>query len=200
MSRQTIAVDIDDVLAAEAEYVIKYSNQHWGHNLKLDDYHEHWSQMWGVDHDEAERRASVLHRSGAVSRYRLLDEAKQVLHELAGRYRLVILTSRRAIIEVETIEWLEANFGGIFAEIRLTGFYDAGRATNHWLTKGGLAKEMGCDYLIDDQPKHCFSAAEAGIRAVLFGDYGFSRQLELPPRVTRCKDWAAVRKYFDGQS
>lgn len=200
MKRKIIAVDIDDVLAAETEFIISYSNKRWGHTLNLDDYEEDWRSMWGLTHEETEQRAAELHVPGIVSQYRLLEDAHGVLESLAKRYDLVILSSRRASVRAETEEWLTANFGDLFVAKHYTGFYDTGKPGGHLQTKSEHSKQIGADYIIDDQPKHCFAAAEVGIEAVLFGDYGVSRGLKLPKGVTRCKDWAAVGKYFDGRS
>ncbi len=62
--KSIIAVDIDDVLAAEAEFVVAYTNEHWGGSYTLEDYTEAWNLFWGVDVDEVERRAEILHRPG----------------------------------------------------------------------------------------------------------------------------------------
>jgi uncharacterized HAD superfamily protein len=200
MSRkQVIAVDIDDVLAAESEFIIAYGNKQWGHTLTLEDYQENWSDMWGVDMDEMERRAAELHLPGIQTSYRLIEGGHEVLKRLKQRYDLIILTSRRGVLKVETLEWINRVFADVFSEIHFTGFYDTTRTDRHLLTKGELAKQIGADYLIDDQPKHCFAAAEAGMKSVLFGDYAFSRHLELPDGVTRCNTWAEVSDYFDGQ-
>jgi len=200
MNKPIIAVDVDDTLAAEAEFMIRYSNEHWGHTLTIADYHENWTGMWGVDHEEGERRALVLHQPGIVTQYRLLEQAVEVLRELAKDFELVILTSRRASVKDETLEWLRQNFGDIFSDIRFTGFFDAGKPGGHLHTKGELVKGMGAQYLIDDQPKHCFAAASEGVTALLFGDYVDRTGLELPEDVTVCKDWAAVLDYFKVKS
>jgi uncharacterized HAD superfamily protein len=197
--KQVIAVDIDDVLAAEAEFIIAYGNKQWGHTLTLEDYQENWSDMWGVDMEEMERRAAQLHLPGVQTSYRLIEGGHEVLKKLKERYELIILTSRRGVLKVETLEWINRVFADVFSGIHFTGFYDTTRTDRHLLTKGELAKQVGADFLIDDQPKHCFAAAEAGVKSLLFGDYAFSRHLELPPGVSRCKDWAEVLDYFDGQ-
>ena len=38
--KKTIAVDIDDVLGAEAEFIIGYSNNRWGTTFNLEDWTE----------------------------------------------------------------------------------------------------------------------------------------------------------------
>jgi uncharacterized HAD superfamily protein len=195
--RQVIAVDVDDVLAAEAEFVVAYSNKHWGHQLTLEDYQENWSAMWDVDIEEVERRATELHRPGLPTSYRLLDGAVSALQALKERYELVILTSRRNVVKDETLAWLNDVFADVFSEIHFTGFWDTISEDSHLMTKGELAKQIGADYLIDDQAKHCMAAAGAGIRSILFGDYAQTRNLDLPSGVTRCKDWAEVLDYFN---
>lgn len=202
MAKPIIAVDIDEVLAAEAEYIIAYSNKHWGHSLTLDDYTEHWA-FWGIDNmdPEFERRADELHAPGTVSKYRVLPGAKQALRELAERFELIIVTSRRKRVESETRVWLDKNFPGIFSRVILTGFWDnVDDPSRHLHSKGDILQDNGVDYLIDDQVKHCASATRHGIGAVLFGDYASSHSVALPDGVTRCKDWEAVRRYFNGIS
>lgn len=198
MKKPIIAVDIDDVLAAEAEFIVKYSNKRWGHQLVLEDYTEHWA-FWGYPntHPEFERRAAELHEPGVVSSYRIIPHALKVLEKLTGTYVLIVVTSRRKRVEAETKQWLDLHFPGIFEEVVLTGFWDAvERDDRHLLSKGDLLHERGVAYVIDDQPKHCISAAEHGIEAVLFGDYAESRKVKIPSGVTRCRDWQAVAEYF----
>jgi 5'(3')-deoxyribonucleotidase len=201
MSRKTIAVDVDDVLALSVEAWVAFSNKQWGTHLTADDYHEDWIKLWGVDEEERRRRASHIYTSGLLTTYRSLEQAEAVLQRLARRYKLVITTSRVEDVKQETLDWLERHFGNMFSEIHLTGFYDKfGDAKAVRMTKGALLESIGADYLIDDQPKHCLAAAEVGVTAILFGDYVWNRDVKkLPPAVIRCRDWRAVGKYFDGQ-
>jgi len=203
MARQVIAVDIDDVLAATAAEWVDYSNRQWGTTLSVEDYHEDWSVMWQVDRLEESRRANQLYEERFFSTYGPDASAEAVLKRLNRRYDLVIATSRVYKVHTETVEWLDKHFGGIFKDIHHSGIYDPvvegplPERGRHHLTKGQLMAQIGADYLIDDQPKHCLAAASAGIEAILFGDYGWNRRpRRLPPRVTRCHDWAAVEAYF----
>ena len=198
--KKTIAVDVDDVLAASAEGWVKYSNETWGTNLKLEDYQEDWAQTWGVDYDESERRATIIHETGVMDTYGHFPDAKEVLTELAESYRLVVTTSRMEAVREGTIAWLDQYYGGIFEDVHLAGFYDKGNQYEGLqMTKAGLLQSIGADYLIDDQPKHCFAAAEVGMEALLFGDYKWNRALDtIPKGVVWCKNWAEVKKFFDG--
>lgn len=198
MAKQTIAVDIDDVLAANAAGFVAYSNERWGTNLRVEDYQEHWGELWQVDMAETDRRAVEYHASGAIGRYSHYPEARSVLEELSERYRLIVLTSRQAVVQQETEDWINHNFPGVFDGIYFAGIFDAplSEATFH-RTKADLLLHHGADYLIDDQLKHCLGAAQHGVQALLFGNYRWNQADALPERVTRCISWFAVRAYFD---
>jgi 5'(3')-deoxyribonucleotidase len=198
--RKTIAVDIDDVLAASAEGWVNYSNQKWGTKLQVDDYDEDWAKMWGVDHQERLKRAQHLYRSGLVSTFQKIDEAKHVLEKLSKKYKLVITTSRVQAVQKDTLEWIDRYYKGLFDEVHLAGFFDGGHQDAYKMTKAELCKSIGADYLIDDHPKHCFAVAEAGMITLLFGDYVWNRNIkELPPGVIRVKNWQEVLEFFKNE-
>jgi len=193
-----IAVDIDDVLAAEAAFIIQFSNERWGHSHTIEDYREDWG-FWGipVSDPEFENRADQLHEPGILEKYQVISDSQVVLEKLADKFTLIVVTSRRSRSKAETEKWLQTYFPGIFSKIVLTGFWDnLDDPERHLRTKGDILKDHRVDYVIDDQPKHCVSAAEHGIGALLFGDYAQSRRVDLPDGVTRCKDWQAVAEYF----
>lgn len=207
MSRQTIAIDIDDVLSANAEGFAKYSNRRWGHNITAEDYTENWAEVWGVPLEEALERANELHASGAFGEYQHIEQAVPVLKALRKKYDLVVVTSRRTVIKPETDRWVERHFPGLFSGIHYAGIWDNARGGDKAAfarrinnTKAELCREIGAEYLIDDQVKHCVSAAEAGITCLLFGDYKWNRSVELPKGIVRVQDWDEVARYFHAQS
>jgi 5'(3')-deoxyribonucleotidase len=201
MSKKIIAVDIDDVLAAQAESLVAFSNEQWGTNLTVDDYDEHWGAMWQIEHDleETERRAYQYFDSGAFRQFRHHPEAKPVLKRLAKKYRLVVVTSRRRRMLKETTDWINQYFPGFFDEIHYAGIWDDTKEHRHNATKADLCKDLGVDYLIDDQLKHCLTAADQGITVLLFGNYKWNQADQIPENVTRVADWGAVERFFDGR-
>jgi 5'(3')-deoxyribonucleotidase len=196
-SKPVIAIDVDDVLADSAEGFVAFSNKRWGTNLTVEDYDERWSQMWGVDIEEERRRAHIIYNSNVVGKFKHFEEAKEVLRELKKHYKLVITTSRVRFVEKETLAWIDKHYKDIFEEIHLAGFYDELKTDSHKQTKAELCQSIGASYLIDDHPKHCFAAAEVGVKAILFGDYPWSRDLQLPAGVTRVAHWHDIKRYFD---
>ncbi len=200
MTKPTIAIDIDDVLADQAESFIAYSNKTWGTNLIIDDYTEHWVDLWKVDLAEIESRADQYHESGTMGTFAHKSDALPVLMKLRESYRLVIVTSRRTRVKDETLGWIEKNFAGIFDEVHFAGFFDTARKDRWKLTKADIVTELGAQYLIDDQLKHCFATASAGIETILFGDYTWNQVHEaMPESVTRCKTWEEVGAYFESR-
>lgn len=199
--RKVIAVDIDDVLSKSAAGFTTYSNAKWKHNLTEEDYLEDWATVWRVSDEEMIRRANHIHDSGVFASYGCFEEALDVLTRLRERYVLAVVTSRRVVVKNITDEWLKRHFRGVFSEVHYAGIWDTDEHPTHQLhmTKVGLCREIGADYLIDDQVKHSVAVAEAGVEALLFGDYKWNAVEQLPPRVTRVADWQAVERYFDAQ-
>ena len=200
--RKTIGIDLDDVLSKSVEGFAEFSNRRWGGNHNVDDYTEEWEVFWDVPLEEAVRRSVEFHQSGATSEYVPIDQARTVLEHLALNYDLLVITSRRIVLKPETDVWLETHFPGLFRGIHHAGMWDTDHDFAHKLkqTKAEIARELGVDYLIDDQPKHCIAAADAGITGLLFGEYAWSKAPDLPKNVVCVKDWSAVQAYFENQA
>lgn len=115
--KKTIAVDIDDVLALNAEAFVDYCNKRWGTQLTVDDYDEDWFKLWGVDEKESGVRVEQYLSSGTQRSYAHHETAVSVLKELKNRYKIVIVTSRNSSLLKETRDWLDQYFEGIFSEV-----------------------------------------------------------------------------------
>lgn len=201
MKRKVITVDLDDVLADSAARFVAFSNEQWGTTLSVDDYSEHWAEMWGIDIEEAIKRQQHIYREEVQIHLDSLGDAKEVLGRLAANFDLIIVTSRPKVLQKGTVEWIEKYYAGLFKDIHFAGIWDGKYSLDHanTLTKAGIIKELGADYFIDDHPKHCFAVAAEGIPTVLFGNYSWSRGLQLPKGVTRAKNWIAVEEYFSAK-
>lgn len=203
MTKPVIAIDIDDVLADSASEFIAYSNKRWGTSLTIDEYHEHWAVLWNIEHDmaEAERRRDEYVASGIHGRMHRFDRAHNILQGLSRRYELHIVTSRQTVTKDHTIDWLNKHYTGIFVteNIHFAGMWDILTHESFKKTKTDLVKKIKADYLIDDQLKHCISAASEGVEVLLFGDYKWNQLDNLPPNITRVLDWDGVGAYFAGR-
>lgn len=191
-----LAIDIDNVLAASAESFLEISNKLFGDHITFADFNEDWQTMWGVDHEEAERRGEVLRAHKYQKDYLPVEGAVSAINELGKRYKLVLVTSRRKFAEELTQNWLKQHFDYPFDTIVFADFWDDTKTSKdgHLRHKGDLFTQVGADFVIDDQLKHCIAAAEQGAQAILFGDYPWNQIDELPSGILRCKDWAEVVK------
>lgn len=198
MSRPIIAIDIDDVLADNAAGFVAFSNKQWGTALTIDDYDEHWAKVWQTDWGETLRRRDVFIGSGVQNDYRHVDGAKSVLRQLSKRFDLYVVTARMIHTKDDTQAWIHKHYPGIFTDetIHFAGLWDNPDINTHKKTKADVLKQLGVKYLIDDQKKHCFGAAEQGITAVLFGDYKWNQSSGLPEGVVRCHTWEEVEEFF----
>ncbi len=200
MTKPVIAIDIDDVLADYALGFIEFSNAHWDTHLTIDDYDEHWANVWKVDMAEVRRRADLIHEKRLVKSLTHKSEALPVLEKLSQRFDLVVVTSRRVQNKEDTLAWLELHYPMLSTQnVTFSGFFDTINDTSIHLTKGNIISSVGARYMIDDQPKHCLSAAECGIEALLFGNYKWNQLADLPANVTRVHDWQGVEVYFGGR-
>ena len=197
-NKSIIAIDIDDVLAANAEGFVKFSNERWGTHLTVDDYDEHWAKVWQVEEEEVKRRAIELHESGTIGRYEKIPDADSILSKLHENHTIIAVTSRRIMVEPETRAWLDRHFTDIIDEVRFAGFYDDLEKTQQGrhATKADIIQQIGAGYFIDDQLKHCLAVAGNGTRVILFGNYSWNQIDTLPDGIVRCPTWFDVESYF----
>lgn len=197
MSRQTIAVDIDDTMVVHFQYLINWYNERYGTQLTLEHNHPTVFEPWGTDSDaEAIRRVHQFFDTPQFRNAKPFKEAVAALRVLDDRYNLVVVTSRDTLIEQVTLSWLDEHFTEVFKDVHFTAIYSLeGKARS----KIDVCRSIGASYIIDDVLDTTEKAATAGMRAVLFGDYPWNKADDLPKGVTRCKDWPAVLEYFDGR-
>lgn len=191
IKNRTIAVDIDDVIAAQIPNFIRWSNGKYGTNINNESYTADWPSLWGIPLEEAVARAQKFHND-EVSNFEKVEEAEPVLRRLAEKYRLVIVTARASYNIEATHEWINEHFHGVFDETHFVPIWEP----NNTITKADICKQIGADYLIDDQPKHCNIAAEVGIKSLLFGGYEWAKQYQLHDSVEVVNDWQKVAAYF----
>jgi 5'(3')-deoxyribonucleotidase len=199
-NKPVIAVDLDDVLAEHAQEFVNYSNKKWGTNLKVGDYQDHWAEIWNVDEAETQRRLRGYLDAGQFAKYKTVTNADKILTELKNRYKLVILTARQKSLQKDTLYWVKKHFTGIFDDVHFAGVWDLPMEQAVKMDKTAVAKQIGADYLIEDQPRYALPAARGGIKVLLFGDYPWNQMEKLPKGMVRVKDWQEVLEYFDGRS
>jgi uncharacterized HAD superfamily protein len=196
-SKQTIAVDIDDVLVPHVEDLISWHNREYGTNMDLVHYHSRNPKDWGSETiEDAIKRVQRFFTTPDFLDAQPMESAAEVLAELSKRYNLIVITSRDNIIEDVTNDWLNNHFPEVFKEAHFTARFNLEGKSGK---KSAVALDAKAKYLIDDTLENVIETAEAGIDVLLFGDYPWNQIEKLPERVTRVHNWTQVLEYFDGR-
>lgn len=200
-AKKIIAVDVDEVLAAEKEAVRLFINEKFGTNHTPEDYSieahywGYWESVWRVSDEEAHQRFTAYLNSGSHGSHQIVEGAVEAILTLQKEYDLTVITSRNDQLFDITHQWLETNFPKVFKRVEFVTLWSKDKK----VSKAVICNNIGASYLIDDNLEHCALVAEVGVKGLLFGEYGWNKGKVLPTGVVRVKDWQAVLEYFDGQ-
>lgn len=175
LERLTFGIDIDGVLsdvdAMLDELAILYTGQPWPREFAATPT----STTELIADDLLQQIFDDFHDS-RIPLLSILPGAREALKQLQARYRLVLVTSRRATSETLTREWLRQH--GIPFD-----------ALYHLENKCEVPEALSL--AIDDHPRHIARYLEQGIRCFVM-DYPRNRQLAPHPRLTRVQSWPEV--------
>lgn len=196
MIKPILAVDVDDTILDENNAVRLYMNAYYGFKHRKEDYlidgpfDTYWEHIWNVDKEKMSQMYEEFAHSSYKKDMKPIKNAIRVLQKLNEKYDLAIVTSRgKSVVDI-THKSLDAHYPDIFRDVHFVPLWGKGEKA----TKAQICNEIGASCLIDDSFEHCKLAAEAGVNAILFGDYGWNRTQELPSRINRCKNWEEVWK------
>lgn len=201
-AKPILAVDCDDVVANINDAVREFVNETYGLNYTAADYqvtgeyHRYWERIWGTPDNERSDRFEAFMQSGRMAQLEPVSGAFEALRQLKKEYRLVMLTARTADQMAFTHAWLEQKAPHIFDDVTFMHLWDT---EGEKATKAAICQQLGAEILVDDNYDHCRLAADVGVRALLFGDYGWNRAQELMPGMERVADWRAVRAALHGE-
>lgn len=196
MSKDVVALDIDDVAVKHVEGFIEWSNKTWGTNLTTEEYSEAWHELWDIEPDKVEERKKIFFTNEIVGEFEVIEGASEGIATLSGIRKVVGVTSRRESLRAITEKALEIIAPGAVDEVIFATYFQNGQKFTR--SKAEICTEIGATHLIDDQLKHCLAVGEVGVKSVLFGDYPWNRTSnELPAEIVRARDWEEVLTYFD---
>jgi len=193
-----IAIDIDDVIADTNQTIRLWSNRVSGVELPPEHYSvkgEYWSyynRIWAT-HNIDDRlnfddfEAELIEDQAQVP---LIASASLSVKELLKKYDIVLITSRNPALEAGTRRWIDEQ---VSPDVEI--FFAKNPSISVGKSKGQLCKELGVSILIDDNEDHCQSALDNGVKAVMFGKYGW--QTTVPDGAIPCEDWPAVLEYLN---
>jgi 5'(3')-deoxyribonucleotidase len=196
--RETVAIDLDDVVADTTDALRLYVNEQTGLRLTKNDYRVpatywgYYEHVWNTAGIDDHSHIHAFHELMGKDQSDILpvEGASEALPKLKQVVNMVAVTSRELFMEQATVAWVEQYFPGVFKDIVLLGHV---KTAAH--TKGEACLALGATALLDDNIGHCETALQVGVQAVLFGDYGW--QHEFDNEFPRCKNWQEVVAYFD---
>ncbi|HVS78994.1 MAG TPA: hypothetical protein VHD84_01755, partial [Candidatus Saccharimonadales bacterium] len=184
-NKQIIAVDIDEVIFPTVVDLIDYVDREHSVKMTMEDFATyHLEDVWPGGPEEGAEIIKAYIKQVPVE-IAPIKGAAEALAKLSERYELIIMTARDPAASVKTQEWLSRHFPEQFKD---THFVGNRHDSKTWRSKAEVCKELGVTYLIDDLLTTVLDANEAGVKALLFGDYPWNRAETLPDGVTRVKD------------
>jgi 5'(3')-deoxyribonucleotidase len=188
--KPVIAVDIDDVLFPFVDGIAAYHNDLKGTTLTAKDFISYnFHEVWGGNQLETDGIIDAF-----LSRDHLqllpISGAKEALERLSADFDIFLVTARNELFSDSTSSWLRHHLPGLFQHVFFAGNPHDGRP---YQPKGVICQQLGAQLLIDDHPSNLKSAAECGVKGILFGSHAWSvADSQLAKHVTVCADWPAV--------
>ncbi len=194
MRRLVIAVDFDDVLVNSTELLPSLYNKKYGTSLKFSDMYQSRYDAFGVQtQQEAIRQLQTVMLDPGYTELVPDEIVIQGVHELAKIHELHVITGRAGFLEPYTRKVLDDYFAGCFASLEHTNHFDDGSGEHIRRSKVDVCRQINADVMIDDLPHHLKEILDSGVSEVIsFGDYPWSRQIELGNHVVHCRDWTEV--------
>jgi len=184
-----IAIDLDDVLANSLQSFVDFYNEKYNGDLKCEDFTAFTlNEIKGMPLDEEAKLLTEYDESKYYDQIMPMKNAKETIQKLSQNNKLVIVTSRPDKKEEKTKKWLKQHIGD-FAEVHFMRQTYSGK--NKTKTKGEICKEIGAEYLIEDNLDYAKSCIEKGVKVLLF-DYPWNQEENLNPLITRVKSWEEI--------
>ena len=190
---QTMGIDLDDTTINMIDPLCRFA-QSKGIPLfyeRIKNY-DFWT-AWGGTREEAIALVEEFYRSDEIKKAPPVGGAIKSIKSLAEKSRLVFITSRFGDGKIRAEEWLSEHLQNIPYKLFFAGHYAEGN-----VSKPNICAEQEVDVIVDDFHEYVRGCVEANsrLRGVLFGNYGWTRQIE-HPRVVHAHSWQDVLRFVN---
>jgi 5'(3')-deoxyribonucleotidase len=200
-SKPIIAIDCDHVIVDTNEGLRRFVNEIDGETHTPEDYQvlgnykRYWERVWGLAEGVKSDRFARFVAAGRMAELDETPGSLSTLEFLRDRYTLVMITARTEAEVGSTHRWIAEKSPDLFDRIIFMHEW----SDDPRLTKGEICQDLGAMYLIDDNYDHCRLAADIGVESLLFGDYGWNRQVPTTANMSRVRNWQEVKDFFNGR-
>jgi len=193
-NKRRIGIDLDDVLADFHTPIMNYHNKMYGTSLKPEDFKTYsFNEVWGGTLEEAIRKVNDFQRSVYFSEISPILDSVTSIEALSKENELFVVTSRPLFTRERTEMWLNKFFKDKFEGISYSSNHYS-RAENSGKTKSDICRDLGVSVLIDDSLDYLMQCLPLGITEILFGDYPWNQNGNLPSGIFRIKGWKEILK------
>jgi uncharacterized HAD superfamily protein len=192
-----IGIDLDEVLAATADGLLKFSNPKYELSLTKDKIFSHsLGEVWGCSLEEETKRWHEFYEDISFDEIIPLPGAVEGIEELNKRNKLIVITGRENRLIEKTNEWIEKFFPNKFSQICFAEHFVIAEGRK---TKAEICDELGVDILIEDIIDYAASCANDSRKVLLF-DRPWNQINDLPKNVHRVYSWKEIVDFINGLS
>lgn len=195
MSREVLAVDVDEVFFPMAQNFLDDYNAQNGTQHSLADFKTYrFEHDLGLSIKQTVKEVFGWIGTGNHLHIQPLEGSIEAVDKITSQYDVEVITARDSMFRSVTTDWLSAKFGQVFKDIHFVGYSPIMEVP---VSKAEICQKIGAFAMIDDSISHLVECAEVGIDGILFGDYPWNQVKELPSGLTRCRDWQVVAEYLN---
>lgn len=196
MKKESLAVDVDEVLYPFVHAFSEWHNSNYGTALMQHDFFTYdFAQVLGVPKVESIRRIMNFMRTDYLHQG-TLEDSQRSISALSKRYQVCAITARSPIVRRSTSRYLQNHFPQI-GRVIMVGYY---KKANRPKPKSSALRRLGAVGIIDDNNAHVLEALKLpGLRtAIQFGNYPWNKVEpgDLPEQATQCETWAEVCEHL----
>lgn len=195
LESESVCIDADDTTANFFVSFLDYYNALYGTSFSINDF---WTRKFhlvlGCTGEEARRRVDEFQHSPSFRKIKPIDGSVEAVNKLfvLGK-KLYVVTSRADYTREDTERFYDSYFKSLISDIIFSANSHTGRA-NSGRTKLEVCSRLGAP-LIDDDLEYVIPCAESGFGSILFGDYRWQRDGDLPPNVPRARNWGEIQNH-----
>ncbi len=190
MSKEVLAIDIDEVLFPFLDHFIAYHNSEYATKYSKEEFKSYdFSTVLGGSILETVQRVYEIQYKMEQDLIEPINQSKEAIDKLSSKFDLSVITARHPQFEPTTNLWLNKHYGEV---IKSTSYIGNAAVMEKPRTKAEVCQEIGAVCLIDDSLNHVFECAKIGIKAIIFGEYPWNQTDYLPANIVRCPDWPSV--------
>jgi len=184
-----IGIDLDEILGGLVPELLKFHNDKYKTNFKLEDFFSYklW-EVWGGNREEAIEKIYEFYKTDFFKNIKPIKGSQKAIEKLKKNNELFIITARQNVIKKETRLWVEKNFPNAFSNIHFTNHYAQKEKLK---TKKEVCDLLDVDILIEDSLEYSSECVNPK-RKIFLMDYPWNKSDNLPKNIERVYSWEEI--------